>query len=671
MKTIEFVPRIIHGNYKTPKKLQGVIAFCKRLGIREVQLCPVDVPTEPAFLPKDQIVQRRQQLRRIIRTLAQNGIEGTINVLRTFMPIRWPEEEPIGFQQPRMDMEGKIDRFTPCPLDPIYRDYIRFFYAELAKTGATKLFVDDDFRYEYLGLGPTCFCPLHLREFNRRYPYRATRKSLAEACTDAAPTSLKRDWMDFKRAGLLELAVELREAVHQVNPQVRLGLMLTSTEISLPDACNQRELVEAFAGPLQPLARPGFGWYSDADRIEFLYGLTDSVFQTSLLSEETEIQAEVDLFAHTRFNKSTATGLDYQIKALLACKIKKQSIWPFEYRHRIDADHPYCDILKSNLKAFKAIARIIPDDAVMRGVKVVYNLRTGLLRQQRARDIVMYGPKIPVLLWRLGIPYTFGESKVAILTKDSFPLSKREVEDYLANYHLLIDSEALSEICALGLGRRIGVRPKRALSSKESVIEELAAHPLNGPAAGGEGCAAWLGKAVVLQTLGRKWKTLSFLLDTKRRRTTPGMLAAERDGKRIAVLAYPMGLNVFWLDETKQAQLQSLLGWLGGGALPACVENAPDLCPVVLQPESRGTTIVSLINCSTTRAEDFTLRVGTSRPASRCAISYLDDRGRMANLSAKYFRKAGAYLTIRIPPTAGINPYQVRVFRISAKAGKR
>lgn len=119
MRTLELVPRIIHDNYDTPEKLAGVIRFCRKIGIREVQLVPVKSYVEPAWLPRDAHRQRCREVKKIIRVLGQNGIEGTINVVRTFMPITGTGIELIGFKQPRMNDDGKTDPYTPCPLDPV------------------------------------------------------------------------------------------------------------------------------------------------------------------------------------------------------------------------------------------------------------------------------------------------------------------------------------------------------------------------------------------------------------------------------------------------------------------------------------------------------------------------------------------------------------------------
>jgi len=662
--TITWVPRLIHDAYDSPARLRGVIGFCRATGIREVQLCPhKHWPAEPVWLPRRALVRRRRQLAGIIRTLGRNGIAGTLNVLRTFMPAGGGDA--IGFRQPRMDAAGAVNPLMPCPRDPGYLDYIRFFYGEMAKTGASKIFVDDDFRFESLGLGPTCFCPLHIAEFNRRTGARETRESLARICADARPSARKRQWMEFKRDELLDLARLIRETVHAVAPQARVGLMLTYTEISLFEGRDIRRLVEAFAGGLRPLARPAQGWYSDETRLDLLAGLADTVFQASRLPPDSEIQAEIDSWPHSRFNKSAAASLEYQVSANLACGLKKQSLWVFDWRERVRAGHPYAALLRRSRKVLGRIARLIPDSAVLRGVHVAYSLETGLLRPQRSQDVALYGPKVPMLLWRLGVAFGFDGGEPWVLTRDSFPMSREALADCLERHSVLMDSEALQRADELGLAPLAGARVGKTPVGRG--IEAILPHRINGRAAGQWGKIARCRDCRRLRVPGGSGTVLSRILDARGRVQSPGAVALIRKGRRRIVLAYPLEASPFYLDEIKQAHVQGMLGWLAGGCLPACVRGAPDVCPVVLADERTGVRMVSLVNASTARADGFTLTVALPRAAANYSACCIDEAGRPAELPARRLRGRPGGLDITVSGSAGVNPFQVRVFRLAPR----
>lgn len=663
MRPVEFVPRIIQGNFNTPEKLKGMIAFCKKAGITQVQLVAVETPYEPAWLPKPQLVRRCRMVRRVIRTLGQHGITGNICVVRTFMPLVGKhDDEPIGFKQLRVDMEGKTSPGCPCPLDPIYQDYIRFFYAQMASTGARELFVDDDFRYERLGTGLTCFCPLHMREFRKRYPkHRATVSSIAAACRDERPTPLKRDWMEFKRVLLIEFARELRETVHSVDPEVRMGLMLTCTEISIFEGRDFTELVQAFAGPHLPLVRPASGCYNDYDRLTFLSGQADTVYQVSQLPRETDAQAEVDMFPHSPFHKTPEVGLDYQVKTNIACNLKKQNIWPFGAWDKVDASHPYTRFLAAKLPDFNAMADAIPDAAVMGGVSLVYSQKVALLKPHRPEQVRMFGPRLPPLLWRLGIAWTFEKGDTVILNKDSFPMPREAVKDLFANRNLLIDIDALLRLRRMGFGKTLGLRSGRVLEIADKVKERLTTSSINGPQAGTELFTWHQGGIVrVLKPVSRAWTVLSHWIDCRKKKSSPAVLARKLEGQRIIVTGYPIASTA--LAEPKRLHLQALLEWLHGGPLPAAVQGAPDISPVVMKDSASRVTVVSLINASTARAEKFTLTIASTRRGVR--VRYLSDTGKLTTVPARCIRRTRNALHVTVPPAAGINPYDVRLFRV-------
>lgn len=678
MKKIEYVLRISYVHFNTPSKLQAMIGFCKKAGIREVQLVPVAYTggDKSVFPPRAAIAARREALTKIIRRLTDHGISSGYCVVRTFYGASIDGKDYIGFKQPRVDMSGKAGTVHPCPLDAVYLDYIKYFYTELARTGPLTLMVDDDFRYERIpGLGPTCFCPLHLREFRRRYGQKLDREALIRVLGKAAPSRVKANWMEFKRTLLLELAVELRGAVHKVNPNIRVGLMLTSTEISALEGRDHRELVEAFAGGLRPLVRPGQGCYRDSDRLEILRGLTDTVYQSSLMSERTEVQAEVDFYPHSLFNKSAQFGFDYQVKANLACNIKKINIWPFNNDHVVTEKHPFAGMMAGNNKALNRIVRAVPARAVMCGIKVEYSQKAAQLRPQRAGDILkMHMSPIPPLLWRLGIPFTFGESHTVILTKDSFPMRKEKIEEILAGKNVFMDCEALEMVEGMGLAQAIGLRIKGKLPPEAHIEEFMLSDGRNGDAAGRKLRADTMGPVVKLEPGANKWQALTSLRDISRASRAHGLLVSEANGLRTAVWAAPLK-EKYWANQIKQAQMQGVLAWLNGGVLPAVVRGAPDVCPVLLEDASTRTRVLSLINASTACADEFTVEFAAKRRPSEYKIRFMNDDGRMEDMPFKHNKKRGV-LSLKITGMPQLHPYQVRFMFVTEmpegiKHGKR
>ncbi|MBI3946791.1 MAG: hypothetical protein HY321_12785 [Armatimonadetes bacterium] len=661
-----WVPRVIYGTYATEERLQGLVRFCRAISAEEVMLVPCDTPREPVWLPRERIPERVRHTRRTIEVLKENGIEASINVVRVLMPNRESEwREPIGFRQALVALSGYQEEFAPCPLDEVYRDYMRFFFARLGETGAPKILVDDDFRYEYLTRGPACFCPLHIQEFNKRHARDLTREQLVEACGDAAPNAIKRDWLDFKRTTLLELAVLMEQALHTTNKEARLGIMLTSVEAAAYGGRKTRELVEAFAGGLRPLVRVGQGWYQDYDRMLFPWGVYETLFQKALLPEDTEVYAEIDGYPHGPFVKASRMLLDYQVKANLICNVKQQSVWGFSPEEHVDENHPFAAKICKYGEAHRAIAAAIPDKGRMKGIRVVRSEDVGLVRPQKLPSwpYEIFGHGVPVFLWRLGIPITCDDAPTIVLTKDSVLIDPAQVERYLGEHHALITLDAVRAICEVGLADRIGVSFEGMLSPRECLFEQLADHPASGDYAARE-FHSRVRAAGRLVPRGASAVAISHFADADGEAAAPGIVLFEKAGRRVAVLPYELGDLYFLPTLFRKEQLRNVLEWLNGTPLPAFVDRAADVCPVVWEDAATGRRVVSLLNIGHDRVEDCDLTM--EKPwQGRASLRYITDRGAAQEAPADSWREENGRVILRLSGETGVNPFDVRVFTLS------
>ena len=663
---LEFIPRIPFGVYDTPEKLDGLIAFFEATGIRKLQVVPIRSP-EPAFLSREALIRRRDELAETYRKLEAHGIEGHMCVLRTFMPARGGGH---AYKQLRTDLDGKTRQDVPCPIDPDFIEYLRFMYTELAKTGTRSMVVDDDFRYQFItGLGATCFCPLHIDEFNRRYTHSVDFDSLTGACRESEPSTVKQDWMACKRDLLEELAAELRDVVHAVEPAIRVGLMLTSTYIALADLRDPGRLVEILAGDNRSLVRPGQGSYSDHDRTILLQGLADTALQASLMPDGCEIQAEVDLYPHSRFNKSAVYGLSYQVKSNLALGLKTVNIWPFDNRDTICASHPYAGILNRQRDARDTVSSLIPDDSRLSGVEALCSPQNGLIRSHRREDVEMYGPQLPVLLWRYGIAFTYQQGETAILTRESLPLAPKEFEEILDTRNCLLDLDALRWAKELELPAVVELELGEAVDPRRNVKEERLDVP-DTTSDRERVCRSSSVAAAELRALSDRFLSLGTFTDAEDNPTSPSVLFSEEGGRRLGVMAYPLrGFKGHFLeDESKQAHIQSILARLHGSPLPATVIGAPDVCPTLLVSPSSQVKILSLINRSTAPAEDFEVTVGLEGDGADVDVAFVDDCGVLREFPEQAIRREGRQLQVRVGEVARIQVNDVLFLKIEVSA---
>ncbi|MFC2087710.1 hypothetical protein ACFLSA_06085 [Bacteroidota bacterium] len=443
----KFIPRVSYNSYYDDERLMGLIQFCKLTGASEVMLVPV-ASGEPVWLPEDKIIERVNHTKNTIKTLKEHGIDVSVNVLRVLMPKSG--QEPI-HDQGMVNREGNL-RNAPCPLDKKYRNYMHFFFSKLGETGADNIFVDDDFSH-YIKSSGSGFCPLHIQEFNKRHGYNFTRENLVNKLKEDPFGKVSLDWAGFQADVLIELAGKWEKAVHDVDPDIRMGLMLTYSNLAAYGG-KSREVVEAFAGNLRPLVRPGMGCYRDYDRIKFISHLTDVLFQISRLPEETEIYAEIDAVPHSFFSKGIKTTFDYPIKANLVCGIETNTIWWLKREEYLDEKYPYNDKILKCFKVHRTIAEIIPRDAELEGI--------GIVKSEIGRRWSYEGHYEAVTLWRMGIPFTFNEkSETVVLTKKSIIFETEEVERYFREKNVLVDLEAFETLNEMGMGNFINVENKR------------------------------------------------------------------------------------------------------------------------------------------------------------------------------------------------------------------
>ncbi len=661
---LSIVPRVIFGTYRDDTRLLGLIRFCKRIGADEVMLVPCDVPREPVWLPKDQIGGRIRHTREAVAACKAHSIEASLNVLRVLMPAGH-ERDPIGFRQGMVSLGGQEDRFAPCPLDEAYRDYMRYFFERLGETGAPRIFVDDDFRYEYVTRGSACFCPLHLAAFNRRTGRTLARDALVLACEDPAPNAVKADWLDFKRTTLLELARLMEQALHRTNPDARLGLMLTSAEIAAFGGRDARELVEAFAGGRRPLARPGMGFYQDYDRLVFLYGLAnDTLFYRQRLGDGVDLYAEVDAYPHGPFVKASRICLDYQVKAGLACGLKRQSLWVFTPEEVVDETHPAAAALLRYGKVHQAIAGVVPDSARVRGIGIVRREDMGLVKSQNMRSAEPYpygasGHGVAPFLWRLGVPITFEEADPLVLTRDSTLIDAGRVEGYVRDHNVLVTLEAARAIGALGLSRLIGVAFERMLEGPEFRFEQFTDHSLNGRYAGREfqARAKQVGKLVPATEPAAVLSSFTAADGTV---TAPGIVLTEQGGRRAAVLPYDLEDRYYLPTLRLKEQLRNVLEWLSGKPLPAFLDGAADVFPIVLEEEATGRRVVSVLNASHDPAEECDLWLAPPA-AGAWSLAYVSDAGRVEAIPASACRHERGCVGVRLAGDLAVPPFDVRV----------
>ena len=160
--------------------------------------------------------------------------------------------------------------------------------------------------------------------------------------------------------------------------------------------------------------------------------------------------------------------------------------------------------------------------------------------------------------------------------------------------------------------------------------------------------------------------------DTARRQAAVGMVVRDNGTNRLAVASYPLyakssnqTLSSPLANEVKQEQIQNILLWLNGGALPCLVRGMPDVCPILLEDEKTGTRVLSLINASTGCADEFVVGVEDRHAGAAQQVSYITDKGLLKAVPPRYQQRKDKMLWIRICGAMKFHPYQIRFLVIT------
>ena len=202
--------------------------------------------------------------------------------------------------------DGQTSPVCVCPLDPRWRDYFDATLRLYAAEDFRVIWIDDDIRlHNHTPLAWSCFCPLHVAEFNRRTGQNATREQIVEHCTaPGEPHPWRERWLDMWDDTQLELIDHWRQIVEARG--VRLGLMTSCLENHAAEGRRWEKWWRAMTGDTNkpPVVRPYFWGYNDMPNQAFCQAL--AFLDEARVSQPPNADngPEVECYTYGRWNKS-------------------------------------------------------------------------------------------------------------------------------------------------------------------------------------------------------------------------------------------------------------------------------------------------------------------------------------------------------------------------------
>lgn len=572
------------------------------------------------------------EVRPLFDYFRKENIPWGLNVWQTIGFTRFAPglRRPVPYQH-MIGHDGTPAQEWGCPLDPRFAQHLVDMYGALAAQKPDSLWIDDDFRY--FGRNPApliCFCPLHLKEMQRRTGRKFTRGSLVKAIGDpyAEGGKTRAAWLKMQYESLADIAEGIQKRVAHESPRTHLSLMTGAIEHRFFDGWDWPDLIKRLWPKGKVRIRPGFGFYAGGDPRPYLFGTTHPRQQQALLPKNAELWPEIENYPGGIFSRS-ARSIQMQLMVAsflgmgrdVTLSITGMMAPPME---EVDPIFEGIEAIEPVMSALNAASAAHPHED---GVRLLMSDRIAH-HQDWTGDLIWQWPHHrpwDYVMPNLGFPVTFNPRGEAVSVATGAGLAR-----------------ALGAKRITGLLRE-GLYCDGSFASAMSGMEGLPIRPrVNGTTAaameeiGGAGFGRE-GDVISLRQTPRLFKidaggdpatglVTSWCLDHSGKRVTPGTVLYDGGAAgRLAVVAIEgqllTDLWTYFRALGRKRQLEAVLPWLGN--VPAIVREHPDVYPLVRR--SGTSWLIGLTNLRDDPWKRVVIDLAAAKPPKRAKL--LDEKG--------------------------------------------
>jgi len=636
---VNYILRYYLPHWALQQRLGEVIDYCHATGTRHVMfMCAPQhmtwnqIPVELAERERDGFIEAAEQLR-------AHGIGFGLNMGVTFGHGKCKWDHRRQFPQLQYwitDFDGTEHYNMPCPLDPHLRKHVLQIYRIYAQCSPDYIYVDDDLRYTFTHDERRwgCACPLHLARLADTLGKSFTAGELQSALYNEG--EVRKVWIELLGQTLVEWARDLAAAVHQVNADIAMGMMVPCVHLLPLFGHNLTNIVDALTDGVKPIVRPCIGAYSDWNRREVAAGACYMELTAHVLADRgIEFTPELETTPFTRLSKSM-TVLRFQIAQGVLNGMANPAITSAGYvGDHVDVEPAYRTFLPAQKPFFEALLRARPERGTRRGVQFIFEfdsakLATGRVHRPTELAWPMYFQAR--LFAALGLCYTFDESPVKLLAGDSVRALPRQRIEQILSEGVILDAAAARALCRMGHADLIGVTVGEPMTDWMS--EQYLDEQFTGPYV--DTYTPIHGDDPILQLKVRHGaRILSRILDPSSRELGPGVVLYENSmGGKVAVMAF-----VFTVGEgdvrhllcyQKRYLLRNVIRWMNAAVLPVFVENPTDF---LVQAWDDGAVLTAcLTNLSFDRCRQLAVAFSHAKHLPAENATYVDDDGAIRSL---------------------------------------
>ncbi len=625
-------------------ELPKLLAFCEEARVDDVMVFVNVEELNTGHMNEAEQDVWLDLLRHIGSLLRARGITLSVNHWHSLMHAdlgkHFRADQPF---RGMVDPLGNTSALCVCPLDEHWRTYIARIYARYTALSPDTVWVEDDFRYHNhapLDWGG-CFCEEHMRLFSARAGKELTREAFVEGLLSPGdPSPCRRIWLDVCREGLEGAARAIEQAVHHVDPAVKIGLMSSVPYVHAAEGRRWESLLAALCGEHNPpVLRIHLPAYQERIPSQYLQAFhMVSMVNRALVPQDALVYPELENYPYSRFSKSR-TFTRFQLLSSLALNLSGMTIDLFDLNGRgIIPEDGYQQMLRevkpvlNALNAGGAFAKrrmgvcvLVCEDA-----SAALQTKKGASMEELYPQEVFWAGLLPAM----GVPIYIGVSPedargVCAVSGQYFRnLTRAQIERLFAENFMLLNGDALDTLCSLGLGALAGVESAVWMEQNSGAYtyEQVTNGRLyTGVPNARASCVISGADALDVSYLpGAGAAEYSALFDSFRLRRAVCEAVVEN-----RVLVYPFGrfggpqeIPPMLLSDVRQEILQDVLAESGRMATPM-VEGNPYLTPYVFADNEAAH--LYLVNGALDAADSVSLRFPGARGAY--ALSILPSRG--------------------------------------------
>ena len=589
-----------------------------------------------ACAPLDKIRARAELLRTRQQSIRDAGIPvAGINVLITLGHMDIPQAEDPLPVPPMVGHDGYVSNSCACPNTECFREYIRERYRLMAESGPDFIWVDDDYRWSHHGALYPCFCPTCLADFG----WKEGREALVARLNDPDERELRVHWSAFLEGTLTDLATEIGEAVHEVDPEIEVGLMT----IGFSHSTYGNYAIGRWAEAMDAVrGRPGHGYYTDDHPRGIVDKIMDVARQVDAYPPTVHtIQYELENYPWVPLNKAARTVCN-EITLAIAVGCTGAAL---NMMHRIGSLDDHAPVLEA-VGAMRPVWQELveaADGLPLAGLWGAYTPELMARREVGAggwfREGAPWDIQAPNEAAEMGLPLTSTRADAVgtlLAGRITEALDDDTLREILAG-GVIMDADALSVLWNRGLGELTGARIAGAC---EPVMERFTEHPLNGEDAGdGRRAGSW-DRGYRLDPLPGA-EVLAKLESFEGKDCRACLTAYENAiGGRVVVAGYApwSGLG----RGPKRRQLLRMADWVTRGNLPVTIATTSRVMPLVRRAADGSRIAVALMNLSLDDTPELSMMLDTT-----CATVNLVTPDGSRPLEAT---RTDQGLLVRVPP---------------------